>query len=341
MLELLNQIEACDTAWQGSMHALQHAKNVQHDIATASQVLNERGCDKVVLESLDGNNRALEALVGEAVNWREMGSYDLHQFKKRLFECLDRENATAIEGAETAIEGLWSNMVERVLLFTSFESERKECINVLKEQSDELTSEQKSDLENTKVSYATFEYSVAKEVVDNLKNAIALCNKYLAAIQKYTTTPADRLNDMDHEYIQEMKEKLEAASLANEDAGTFFAQMITKRVSGKTYKELGYTVGNIAALSQDVARNVMNFYKQLDVMVKANKRLGNAEAKRGNYGSSELWDIYSTVFKILRDADRCYKTVEVHLFRTQQKIVRYVNATKAAQAKEEAKAQAR
>ena len=341
MLEYLNKMEACDTIWQGNMSALTHARNVHKDIITASQVLNERGCDKVVLESLDGDNRALEALVGESVNWREMGSYDLHQFKKRLFECLDREEASAVESVEMAIEGLWSNMMERVVLFMSFESERKECIQVLKEQSDELTSEQKAELENTKVSYATFDYNTAKAVVDNLKNALAICNKYLAAIQKYTTTPSENLNDMDNEYIQEMKEKFEATAIANEDAGTFFAQMITRRVSGKTFKELGYNVGNLASLSQDVSRNVMNFYKQLDTMVKANKRLGNAEAKRGNYGSSDLWDIYSSIFKILRDADRCYKTVEVHLFRTQQKIVRYVNANKAAAAKEEAQQAAR
>jgi len=334
MIDLfINRCDACETAWQGHIESLEHSRVIDGNLLAAKKALSELGCDKVLLESLDGSNHGLESLIGEPVDWKNMGSYDLHIFKKNLIEKLDAEHANALASADAAIEGLWSNIRERVQLFLSFEFERKECIKVLKEQADELTSVQKAELENTVVSYATFDYKTAKLAVDSLKNAIAMANKYMGVIQKYSKVPTENLNDMDQETIADIKEKFDASVLGNEEAQTFFANLITKRVAGKTYKELGYTVGNISDLAQDVARNVMNFYKELDKFAAANKRLGDAEAKKGNYGTSDLWAVYSDIFKILRDADRCYKTVEAHLFRTQQKVVRYVNANKAAEAK--------
>ncbi len=334
MIELINGISACDTNWSQYESVLMRHLEVRQNVSNALHAFNERGCDKVLLESLDGSNEGLKHLLGREVTWKEMGTYELHCLKKEIIDALEEQLDCSNKNCDEAFEGFFSNIRERIQLFMSFESERKECIKVLSNQADELTSEQKQELEKTKVSYATFDYKTAVMAVGNLKLAISLCNRYFDAIKKYANTPSENLSDMDREYIADMKEKLEATSISNEDASAFFGQLITKRVSGKSYKELGYNVSNLQSLANDVSRNVMNFYRQMSAMLKANERLGNAEAKRGNYGSSDLWDVYTNIFKILRDADRCYKTVEIHLFRTQQKIVRYVNANnKAAEQK--------
>lgn len=333
MIELISRIEQCDVTWNIHEKTLVDNLKVESNVSAALHAFLGRGCDKVLLGSIDGTDNGIETLLGEKVDWENMGTYDLHCLKVKIMNKLEEQLELAHSKCSAANEGFFGNIRERISLFLSFESERKECIKVITEQADELTSQQKAELETTVVSYATFDYKTAKSVVDNLKKAIDLCNKHFSAIKKYASTPADKLNDMDIEYISDMREKLEATTLGNEESGEFFAQLITKRVAGKKYRDLGYTVNNLQELARDVNRNVAGFYRQMSDMMKVNERLGKSEAKQGNYGSSDLWSIYSNICKILRDADRCYKVVEVHLFRTQQKIVRYVNENKRAEEK--------
>lgn len=317
-----DSIHQNDVKYMEQVSSFNTNKQVVEDTSVALESLHKVGCSPIFLEALDGNNNGLSQLLGEDVQWQTMNTYELHQLKLKLQQRLEEENTAAVDNCGIAMESIWSNIKERLLLFTSFESERKNCIAVLTKQINSLESEQKKQLEDMTVSYDTFDYKTASLVVNNLKRTIDLCNKNISFIQRFIKTPEDELSDMDKEYISELKEKFESATLGNDDAVTFFSDLIkAKTPSGKTLKELGYTVGTIASLATDVQRNVMNFYRQLSVMTKTNERLGNAEAKRGSYGTSDLWEIYMSIFKVLRDADRCYKIIESHLFRTQQKVI--------------------